>query len=247
MARRLHGSGQGNSSTLSYIDLISGGFAAAFFMFLIFVSFPIETASTPSQGSRFLDVWVEWQDNEVRANLIVTYTPDDAAGVLAQPLTISLNSTVLSQSPKTGKITFSGSQRVFWTGIAQSGFGLSGDSPLQRIDSEGQTWAGMWMRFSDPCPGTYDISVASHGVSMQGLLALLGDPGKVRDITARARLILSDGTNDTTFVPNDGSEGVEFRFNSGIESVPTAMPGGPVIIERAPSTAPSSLLHCEAQ
>lgn len=246
MARRLHGSDQGNRSTLSYIDLISGGFAAAFFLFLIFVSFPIETASTPSRGSRFLDVWVEWQDEEVRANLIVTYTPNDAAGVLAQPLTISLNSSLLRQSPRTGKITFTGSQRVFWTGIVQSGFGLSGDIPLRRTDSAGRIWAGMWMRFSDPCPGSYKISVASHSVSLQGLWALRDEPGQMKTVAARARLILSDGVNDPRFIPDNGSGGVEFSFDSGIESEPTALPDGPVVIERAASTAPSSLLHCEA-
>lgn len=75
MARRVSQTG-GSGATLSYIDMVSGGFGAAFFLFLIFVSFPIETSSTPSNGSRFLDVWVSWEDPDVSVFSKVEFTPE---------------------------------------------------------------------------------------------------------------------------------------------------------------------------
>lgn len=237
MARRLNGIG--GRSTLSYIDMISGGFAAAFFLFLIFVSFPIETGSTPSSGSRFLDVWVEWNDEDVYANLVVTFTPEEIVGVPVKPLVVTLNSRTLTRSGSTAKIIYSGKAPPFWTGISEAGFGLSGDTPLKRMDKDGGHWVGMWMRFSDPCPGKYEFAVASHGVAAQRLFE------KSFNVVARARAIVADGIEPRR-VPDDGTEGVDVAFEAGLETGVAEIPFPlPIGIESGANIDPSSILHCE--
>ena len=149
MARRTAQS-VGSGATLSYIDLISGGFGAAFFLFLIFVSFPIETSSTPSNGSRFLDIWVSWEDPEVSVFTIVEFTPETNGTTMPGALVYSLNSRAMSRDPGTGKITYLG-RAPFWTEFAEAGYGSGGDRGMRDSDTG---HAAQWLRFSDPPSST---------------------------------------------------------------------------------------------
>jgi len=239
MARRLQHS-LGVKSTLSYIDMISGGFGAAFFLFLIFVSFPIETASTPSSGSRFLDIWLEWNDTTVVANMIVEFTPEASETALTQTFRYTFNSQFLTRSTSTGLVTYTGSAPKFWTSMAEAGFGLTSDTGLQRNTIKGNL-VGQWMRFSDPCPGTYQFAVASHGLIASRLAELFLNPS-IPTTNGRARFILSNG-DATIFIPEDGTSGIEMTIKAGLDEDETRIPN-PVTISVGANTSPSSLLHC---
>lgn len=236
----------GASSTLSYIDMISGGFGGAFFLFLLFVTFPIEIASTPSSGSRFLDVWVEWFEPKVTAYMVVQFTPPGVSGIPTPPThSYSLNSRSLVRSSSSGLITYTGGSDnpAFWTGIAEAGFARGG-GPLKRTTEAGEV-AGQWIRFSDPCPGTYSILVGALAPSGR-LQDMLLSPGLADDIRGRSRLILSDGS-DMRFLPateDDAIGSVSFRVELGGKLAAIDF-GAPVKVEKGRDIQESSLLHCE--
>jgi|GEM_PF-1879702 len=238
MARRVAQS-EGSGATLSYIDMISGGFGAAFFLFLIFVSFPIERASTPSNGSRFLDIWVSWEDPEVSIFLVVEFQP--APGGTTTPREYSLNSSAMTRNRATGEVTYSASEAPFWVRFAEAGYSSGGDRGMQRAD---KTRAAQWLRFSDPCPGTYRILV--DGLSPRGQLIdllLTNDPPP--PVRGWVRVIVSDG-GDPVFLPGAGDE-VEVEIDFELGGDPVAVDVGRDIVISGDAGAPeASVLHCEA-
>lgn len=232
----------GSGATLSYVDMISGGFGAAFFLFLIFVSFPIETSSTPSNGSRFLDVWVSWDDPEVSIFSVVEFTPVPTGTRMPRALVYSLNSRSMNRDPSTGEVTYSGRAAPFWANFAEAGYGSGGDRGMQQSDTG---HAAQWLRFSDPCPGTYKILVA--GLSPRDrLIELLQDNSSLRQVPGRVRVIVSDG-GDPKSLPDGDPEGamVEIPFTLGGMPVEIDV-GEPIEISGDAGAKGASAVHCEA-
>lgn len=241
MARRVAQS-VGSGATLSYIDMISGGFGAAFFLFLIFVSFPIEISSTPSNGSRFLDIWVSWEDPEVSVFSVVEFTPAPKGTTMPRALVYSLNSRAMSRDPGTGEVTYSGRAAPFWTDFAEAGYGSGGDRGMRQSDTG---HAAQWLRFSDPCPGTYEIFVA--GLSPRDrLIELLLENSAPPPVPGRVRVIVSDG-GDPVLLPDGDPEGarVEVAFTLGGKPVEVDV-GQPIEISGNAGAQGASVLHCEA-
>lgn len=240
MARRIAQS-VGSGATLSYIDMISGGFGAAFFLFLIFVSFPIETSSTPSNGSRFLDIWVSWEDSEVSVFSVIEFTPASKGTTTPRALLYSLNSRAMSRNPGTGEVTYSGHAAPFWARFAEAGYGSGGDRGMRQSDTG---HAAQWLRFSDPCPGTYKIFVA--GLSPRDrLIDLLLQSNSPPPVLGRVRVIVSDG-GDAVLLPDGNPEGarVEVAFTLGGEPVEVDV-GATIEISSDAGGQGASVLHCE--
>lgn len=241
MARRVSQS-VGSGTTLSYIDMVSGGFGAAFFLFLIFVSFPIETSSTPSNGSRFLDVWVSWEDPDVSVFSKVEFTPEANGTTVPGTLAYSLNSRAMSRDPGTGEVTYSGRAAPFWTKFAEAGYGSGGDRGMRHSDTG---HAAQWLRFSDPCPGTYKIFVA--GLSPRDrLIELLLDSRPPPPVPGRVRIIVSDG-GDPVSLPDGDPEGAMVEIAFALGGMPVEVDvGEPIEISGDAGAQGTSILHCEA-
>ena len=241
MARRIAQS-IGGASTLSYIDIISGGFGSAFFLLLIFMSFPIDTASTPSSGSRFLDIWIEWTDEKASAYIEVAYTPEQPAGLLPQTFRYTLNSQSFFRSSATGLVTYSGAAPKFWIGLAEAGYSQTGTGALGRSDG-GIAKRGQWLRFSDPCPGDFKFYVGS--ASPGGLIDLLANKQTGRTAIASARIMVSSGSA-VEFFPDVPPATLETEFRTGLGEKPVEFVfASPIIVSAPRSGGESSLLHCE--
>ena len=241
MARRI-GQNIGGTPTLSYIDMISGGFGSAFFLFLIFVSFPIDTASTPSSGSRFLDIWIEWRDESAFAYTEVEFTPEQSKDLVPASFRYSLNSQTLHRDSSSGLISYHGTAPQFWVGIAEAGFSQTGRGGLMRQSKSGLL-RGQWLRFADPCPGTYMLSVGS--LSPGDLTELLAASQQRRTVLGNIRVMVSDGEN-VVFLPSAPPATLDFEYETGLGAQPTQIAFEDSIVVDSSSNAPeASLLHCE--
>lgn len=239
MARRIAQT-VGGRATLSYIDMISGGFGAAFFLFLIFVSFPIETSSSPSNGSRFLDIWVTWDVPEVAIFTVVEFTPERRGLTAPAPRLYSLNSRAMRRNGRTGEVMYSGRAAPFWTYFAEAGYSSGGEHGMRQ--SEG-TQAGQWLRFSDPCPGTYRLLVAGQS-PRDLLLDLLLEDRRPEPVPGQVRVIISDG-GVPVFLPDADGAPASMLFTLG--GAPQAVSLGQTIeISGDPGASQASFLHCDA-
>jgi hypothetical protein len=238
MARRIAQS-VGARSTLSYIDMISGGFGAAFFLFLIFVSFPIETSSTPSNGSRFLDIWLTWGVPDVSVYTVVEFTPEGRGLIAPAPRLYSLNSRAMRRNSRTGEVMYSGRDAPFWTYFAEAGYSSGGERGMRQSDG---TQAGQWLRFSDPCPGFYRILVAGQS-PRDLLLDLLIEARAPEPVPGQVRVIVSDG-GAPLFLPVAEAAAATMDFTLG--GAPQEVPlGGMIEISGDPGASQASFLHCD--
>lgn len=60
---------------MSFLDTVSAGFGAAIFLFLIFATIPIESASSRIGSEQFIHLLLEWDDPDAILELIV-HTPE---------------------------------------------------------------------------------------------------------------------------------------------------------------------------
>ena len=241
MARRVAQS-VGSGATLSYIDMISGGFGAAFFLFLIFVSFPIETSSTPSNGSRFLDFWVSWDDPGVSVFSVVEFTPTPKGTTTPRARLYSLNSRAMSRNFGTGEVIYSGAEAPFWSHFAEAGYGRGGDRGMRQVDAKR---SAQWLRFSDPCPGEYRILVAGQS-PRDRLIDVLINNSPPPPVSGLVRVIVSDG-GAPVFLPEGANEGAEAVVDFALGGSPVAVDvGAAIFISGDAGATEASVLHCEA-
>lgn len=144
---------QPNTFTMSFLDLVSAGFGAAFFLFLIFASLPITSSGGMLGSTEYIDVELSWQDNEQLLELIV-YPPDGKEIRLGQPhIQIEpLSGQVLLGSQQTAQL-INGWQAAFITGSS-----AYGDTSLHASNNNQHT-SFLHFRVINPCPGNWRFAL----------------------------------------------------------------------------------------
>lgn len=152
--------GNGLGIGLSFIDLVSGGFGAAFFLFLLFVTLPITVIEAGGGGDQYLDIRLEWQGN-VRLEPIIGFTPVD--GFVERYLRIS--GPGMGYDAVLGEVNGGGSP--FWRDLFIFGYAGSGQDRM-RLVGGAPTRTATLLRLIQPCPGRYRVFVNPIGVYAQG-------------------------------------------------------------------------------
>lgn len=182
MSRRRQRPSESNLA-LSFIDTISGGFGAAFFLFLIFASMPFEDAAAAGGASRFMEVWLRWKSP---ADLM-DITLEHDSGVK-----IRLTSNDFAVDPFTG-ILEPGNRKTLWRTAQVNGFSWFGETGMANEAS-----AATRLRLADPCPGKWRITATLH--SHPAGEAWLGQPVAV-SYDASARVFDGVSHNSDYIVP----------------------------------------------
>lgn len=143
------------SLALSFVDTISGGFGAAFFLFLIFASLPIdEEANRTGGGSRFIEIWLKWPDAPPIAELYLRHD---------QRPWLRFTSSRMHEDSQTGRLTVDEPLR-FWRQAFASGFSWFGDAYMTKGQSDaGTNMRAVRFRLADHCAGTLEVSAAVYG------------------------------------------------------------------------------------
>ncbi len=146
------------SLALSFVDTVSGGFGAAFFLFLIFASLPIEgETQTSGGGQRFLEIWMYWPDNAGVAELYLTHSDN-------RP--IRFTSSLMKEDPKTGRLQTDPLVRPFWKEGFASGFSWFGETRMSAAspvaDGATETRATRF-RLANHCAGNLRVSASVFG------------------------------------------------------------------------------------
>lgn len=160
-----------SSLALSFIDTISGGFGAAFFLFLIFASMPFEDRAAAGGASRFMEIWLNWKS----AGDLMEVTLEHESGVK-----IRLTSKDFAVDPFTGALKpETKTSRILWRSAQVNGFSWFGETGMHN-----DAVAAMRLRLADPCPGNWWITATLH--SRPAGEAWLGGPLAVSyDASAR--------------------------------------------------------------
>ncbi|MEL0437945.1 hypothetical protein [Phycobacter sp. K97] len=142
----------------SFVDMVSGGFGAAFFLFLIFSTLPLDIGSRGGGGDRFLQIWVDWNGGEaanVTLEPIIEFAPSESNDWLSYRMSTGR----LRQTGDFGDMQFRFRHRIFWTHVFGAGFSDARSTAMTRIDENGVDRSGFWLHFSNPCPGRYRIAL----------------------------------------------------------------------------------------
>jgi len=151
-----------DSFGFSFVDMVSGGFGAAFFMFLVFVNLPLDAGNPGGGGERFLQIWLTWPDMTESYEPIVEYLPPgNVKGQDPEWRLYRLSSDKLTQTGRDGEMTYyNASSRQFWSRILGAGFSDALEPALRdTLKLKDATRAGVWLHFADPCPGRYRFRV----------------------------------------------------------------------------------------
>ena len=173
MRRRRFASRPKTSLALSFIDTISGGFGAAFFLFLIFATMPLAASSRPGGASRFLEFWLEW-DGSAKALGEIGLTLDNGR-------VLALTSNRFKVNPHTGELTPIDKAAMPWAAAHANGFSWFGEVQMHSADAGRQ---GVRVRLSDPCPGNWKVTMSLHSREEGGVWFSATTPVKV-DAEAR--------------------------------------------------------------
>lgn len=154
--------GPGIKIGLSFIDIVSGGFGAAFFLFLVFASLPLVESGSKGGGSSFLHVEIEWDEPLLQLGLIANFEPENRT----RP-DVTMDFRFQNQWPidlATGRLeTALLGDRVFFS----EGWVLGSSIHRERIlssDANGLTRTTL-LRLTNPCPGQYRFSLIAHGTT----------------------------------------------------------------------------------
>lgn len=154
MNRRMGMQSRSASFGLSFIDMVSGGFGAAFFLFLIFASLPIEEPSREAGGgSRFIEIWMTWPSGSERAEIYLKHSDSQE---------IRLTSGSFTEEPNTGRLNQIAPLDIFWERGTSSGFSWFGSNAMSNFENGENT---IRFRLINPCGGSLKIGGAVHGRS----------------------------------------------------------------------------------
>lgn len=166
---------EGDAFAFSFVDMVSGGFGAAFFLFLVFATLPLDSGSPTGGGDRFVELWLSWEAPDETYEAIWEYQPPAPdTGGQASWQRFRFSEGTLSATGEFGHVSALGSTRTaFWSRLLASGFSEAVSPALRRFDSAGveTPWAGLWMNFADPCPGRYRLRINRNA----GFLGHLAD------------------------------------------------------------------------
>jgi hypothetical protein len=148
---------------LSFVDLVSGGFGAAFFLFLVFATLPMDLAGGRGGGSRFMELIVTWNDPELLVGLQVTFQP---TGVVSAPRMLEPRDRAMWRiDPRSGALSARNGKKFFSDGWV-AGVALPDQPPLWAHDCPNAPCPrSTILRLTDPCPGTYTFQVRAQGLS----------------------------------------------------------------------------------
>lgn len=143
---------------LSFVDVVSGGFGAAFFLFLIFATLPFVEEPSRGGGSHFVDVVVTWNPWLVYLNLIVEHSSPSGT---VRRLDLTDHRRFRIEDDGTVSARTEGESHRFWdhamaAGVARRGTAALGDG------TEDQR--ATWLRLTRPCPGELTLRLAPDGV-----------------------------------------------------------------------------------
>lgn len=153
----------------SFVDLVSGGFGAAFFLFLVFATLPLDSGSAPGGGDRFIGIWLTWDAVDESYEPIIEFRPQPShQGEVEVWRRYRLSEGRLSAQNEFGEVTTSGlGEAPFWSKLLAAGFSdamspalrayvsVPDDPSLHNVEGK----AGLWMHFIDPCPGSYRVRI----------------------------------------------------------------------------------------
>lgn len=143
---------------LSFIDLVSGGFGAAFFLFLIFVTLPITVVETGGGGDQYIDIRLEWE-SATRLEIIVGFTPDE--GTIERYLRLSDRD--VRVDPASGEVKTL--DDPFWQDLFVFGYAGRAESRMESVDGTMRTTT--LFRMIRPCAGRYRFFVNATGFAKQ--------------------------------------------------------------------------------
>ena len=142
----------------SFVDMVSGGFGAAFFLFLVFATLPLDVGAPGGGGERFIQIWLTWPGGD---NASVTFEPivEYAASETTDWKSYRITGGQLRQTGHFVNMHYGTGAKAFWANVFGAGFSDAGGTTLRMADKEGSEWSGLWLHFSDPCPGRYRIRI----------------------------------------------------------------------------------------
>ncbi|MDW9817145.1 hypothetical protein GOB25_19130 [Sinorhizobium meliloti] len=179
MSRRRKRPSESNLA-LSFIDTISGGFGAAFFLFLIFASMPFEESSAIGGASRFMEIWLRWQS--VSDLMEITLVHESGAKIRLTARDFEVN-------PYNGTLK-SASGIQLWRSAQANGFSWFGEDSMK---NGANSISGMRLRLADPCPGNWQMTATLH--SRPAGEAWLG---KAVEVPHEANVRVFDGVSKNT-------------------------------------------------
>ena len=159
----------------SFVDMVSGGFGAAFFLFLIFATLPIDVGQPSGGGEQYIRIWLSWEDREQAGQ---SFEPIlEFQHELGAPWQdYRLSSGVLEQDKRNIELSYQGreEQRV-WSQLFGAGFSNARAPALNAISDSGERRNAIWLHLADPCPGIYRVRVnrnAGFGDMLTSVTAL---------------------------------------------------------------------------
>ena len=168
---------------LSFVDVVSGGFGAAFFLFLIFATLPFEEEPTHSGGSHYVDIVVTWHPWLVYLNLIVEHS--SASGTVRR-LDLTDHRRFRIEHDGSVSARTDGESHRFWDQAMAAGVARRGTAALR--DGADDQQRATWLRLTRPCPGELTLRLAPDGV--HGSILVTDD----LRVHAQVHLTIADAT-----------------------------------------------------
>ncbi len=236
MARQLKHATGGNTFGLSFIDLVSGGFGASFFLFLIFVMLPIDAGGQVSGGSNFLDVWLQWQEEDVELEVVIEYQAKDNGPKSLYRLT----GRSFFKNGGTERWSYSSVKNSpFWSSFSAAGFSEFGEKRLSRKSNTRSQNFGNWMRFSNPCPGTYSIKINAHTQE----LTRLWNNAEPTEVSTVVKVIHANGGSAPSFLETRAVLMVP-QIDRPDDRPALMFDGNPKLLFTKDNSKPEAYLHC---
>lgn len=236
---------EGDAFGFSFVDMVSGGFGAAFFLFLVFATLPLDSGSPTGGGDRFVELWLTWNAPDETYEAIWEYQPPASgtgAGTSWQRFRFSEGT--LSVPGEFGHVSALGStQTPFWSRLLAAGFSEALSPALRRFESGGvETMeAGLWMNFADPCPGRYRLRINRNA----GFLGHLADRREAMDGSQWRLTLTAPGQQREFTVPRVHSEAASITAVSDSQSGIDAF--APLVILRPYEADPAEQFHFEIE
>lgn len=130
---------------MSFLDTVSAGFGAAFFLFIIFASFPIVFSSGMLGSSQFMEVEITWDDPGISIYPVIYFN--------GRAITVKEN------VPETGAIIADGHTETYpgvWQKAFSSGSSLFG---TQGIYDTTANERGLKINILGPCTGDWKFDL----------------------------------------------------------------------------------------
>ncbi|MFY8273213.1 hypothetical protein AAEU32_03680 [Pseudoalteromonas sp. SSDWG2] len=140
-----------NTFTMSFLDLVSAGFGAAFFLFLIFASLPITPSGGMAGSTEYIDVELQWSERDYLLELVV-YPPQGEPLRLGHPhIQIDPLSGQIYLSEQHNTQLINGFKAAYLTGSSAYG--------EQSLQDQGSHQEFVHLRVIDPCPGQWRFAI----------------------------------------------------------------------------------------